>query len=120
VPRGGWRRRSARGASTHAVAAAVRAGAAAGSAPVGLAVGGPRDDAFDALLADCDRILVAARGDGDGAVAALAIAGLGPLAARATAETVALGAAARGLAAAGLAVPAVLRRALAAVDEGGA
>jgi hypothetical protein len=108
------------GDPAHAVPAAVRAGAAAGSAPVAIALGGPREDAFDALLADCDRILVAARGEGDGAVAALAVAGLGPLAARAVARTVALGPAARSLAAAGLGVPPALRRALAALDEGGA
>jgi hypothetical protein len=89
-----------------------RAIAAAGAAPAVLVLGGPREEAFEPLLADCDRILVLARAGGDDVLASLALAGLGPLAGRAAAATVTLGPAARALAAAGLAVPPALRRAL--------
>jgi hypothetical protein len=91
-----------------AVATAGRAAAVAGAAPPVLVLGGPRAEAFDAALADCDRVLVLGR-DGDDAVAPLAVAAL---AGRAAAATVTLGPATRALAAAGLAVPASLRRAL--------
>jgi hypothetical protein len=100
-------------------AAAGRAFAAAGAAPTVLVLGGPRDDAFDALLADCDRVLVLARAGGDAALASLAVAGLGPVAGRAATATVTFGPVARALAAAGLAVPPALRGALAGTREGG-
>jgi hypothetical protein len=95
-----------------AVAAAGRAAAVAGAAPVVLVLGGARAEAFDALLADADRVLVLGREGGDEALAPLAVAGLGPLGGRAVTATVPLGPATRTLAAAGLAVPARLRRAL--------
>jgi len=95
-----------------AVAGAGRAVAAAGGAPAVLVLGGPRPAAFDLLLTEQDRLLVLTRPGADDALGALAVAGLpdaGP--ARAVCP-VALGPAARALAAAGLAVPAPLRRAL--------
>jgi len=95
-----------------AIAVARRAAATAGDVPVVLVVGGPRDAAFDAVLADQDRLLVLTRPAAEEAVTALALAGL-PGAG--VAQTVALGPAARALAAAGLGVPAALRRALAPV-----
>lgn len=100
-----------------AAAAMGRAVAAAGPAPAVLVLGGPRGDAFDPLLADFDRILVIARGDADPALTSLAVAGLGPLADRATAVTVSVGPATRALAGAGLAIPPALRRALAGGGE---
>jgi hypothetical protein len=84
----------------------------AGAAQVVLVLGGARAEAFDALLADADRVLVLGREGGDEALAPLAVAGLGPLGGRAVTATVPLGPATRTLAAAGLAVPARLRRAL--------
>jgi len=94
-----------------AVAAAGRAAAVAGAAPAVLVLGGPRPDALDALLADYGRLVVVGR-SGDEALAPLAVAGLGPLAARATAATVTLSSVGRALAAAGLGTPAALRHAL--------
>jgi hypothetical protein len=94
-----------------AVAAAGRAAAVAGAAPAVLVLGGPRLEALDGLLADCDRVIVAGRA-GDEDVAPLAVAGLGPLADRTAAATVTLGPVGRALAASGLGVPAALRRAL--------
>lgn len=98
-----------------ALAGARRAGAAAGDAPIVLVVGGPRPAAFDALLSEQDRVLVLTRPGADDALGVLAAGGLpegGP--ARAVCP-VALGPATRALAAAGLAVPSPLRRALEAV-----
>ena len=99
-----------------AVAAAVRAGAAAGAAPAVLVLGGPRDRAFDGLLVEQDRVLLITRPGADAALAQLALAGLRSLAAPSVAHAVALGPAARAAAAAGLAVPAAMRRALDATD----
>jgi hypothetical protein len=93
-----------------AVAAACRAAAAAGAAPAVLALGGPRDAAFDGLLAEKDRLLVITRPGANATVGALALAGLPPAAS--SVHAVALGRAGRALAAAGLAVPPGLRRAL--------
>ena len=95
-----------------ALAAAGRAAAAAGAAPVVLVLGGPRDAAFDELLAVQDRLLVVARPGSGEAIAGLALAGLPDLAPPATTCTLALGPAGRALAAAGVAVPAPLRSAL--------
>ncbi|MEA2230155.1 MAG: hypothetical protein QOF04_3785, partial [Solirubrobacteraceae bacterium] len=102
----------------HAVAAARRATAAAGSAPSVLVVGGARPTALDPILADRDRVVILARGGADPRVGALALAGLADIAAGATVQPLALGPGARTLAAAGVAVPRALRRALAAaLDE---
>jgi len=97
-----------------AASAAGRACAAAGAAPTILVVAGPRDDAFDTLLAGCDRALVVARPGADEAVGALAVARLGMLVPSAFAS-VRLSAPARALAAAGVAVTPGLRRVLAAI-----
>jgi hypothetical protein len=97
-----------------ALAVARRAAAAAGDAPGVLVRGGPRPDAFDAVLAEQDRVLVLTRPGTDAAVGGLAVAGL-PADARA--HAIALRPAGRALAAAGLAVPAALRRALVADGE---
>jgi hypothetical protein len=102
-----------------AVSGVRRATAAAGDAPVVVVLGGPRPAAFDALLAEQDRLLVLTRPGADDALGALAVAGLpgdGP--GRAVCP-VALGPAARALAAAGLAVPAALRRVVDAAIEPG-
>jgi hypothetical protein len=103
-----------------AAAGAGRAAAAAGAAPVVLVLGGPRPAAFDALLGEQDRIVVLTRPGADAAMSALAVAGLPAAGPPPVACSLALGPAARGLAAAGLAVPAALRRALgAAIEERG-
>jgi hypothetical protein len=99
-----------------ALAAAGRAAAAAGDAPVVLALGGPRPETFDGLLAEQDRLLVLTRPGADAAISALALAGLPD---GALAHPVSLGAAGRTLAAAGYAVPGALRRALDALLEAG-
>jgi hypothetical protein len=100
-----------------ALVGAGRAGAAAGTAPTVLVLGGPRPAAFDALLAEQDRLLVLTRPGADAAMGALAVAGLPPGGPARTVSTVGLGPAARALASAGLVVPAPLRRALDATDE---
>ncbi|MEA2321548.1 MAG: hypothetical protein QOD81_1398 [Solirubrobacteraceae bacterium] len=100
-----------------AVVAARRATAAAGAAPAVLVVGGARAAALDPLLADRERVVVLARGGADPRVGALALAGLAGIAAAATFQPLALGPGARALAAAGLAVPPALRRALGAALE---
>jgi hypothetical protein len=101
-----------------AVAAAGRTAAAAGAAPVVLVLGGPRPAAFDDLLAAQDRLVVLTRPGTDAAMGALAIAGLPAGGPPPVACSLGLGAATRALAAAGLAVPSALRRALdAAVEE---
>jgi hypothetical protein len=103
-----------------ALAGAGRAAAAAGDVPVVLVLGGPRPAAFDALLAEQDRLVVLTRPGADAAIGALALAGLPAAGASGAAGTVALGPAARALAAAGFAVPAGLRRVLeAAMEERG-
>jgi len=100
-----------------ALAAAGRAVAAADAAPVVVVLGGPRPAAFDELLGGQDRLLVLTRPGADPAMSALAVAGLPPDGPPAVACTVGLGPAARAIAAAGLAVPAALRRALYATVE---
>jgi hypothetical protein len=97
-----------------ALAGAGRAAAAAGDVPVVLVLGGPRPAAFDALLAEQDRLVVLTRPGADAAIGALALAGLP---ASGAAGTVALGPGTRALAAAGFAVPAGLRRAFEAAIE---
>jgi hypothetical protein len=103
-----------------ALAVGRRAAAAAGEAPVVLVLGGPRAEAFDAALAEQDRLVVLTRPGADATVAALAVASLPADAPPGAARTVALRPAARVLAVAGLAVPGPLRRALAplAGEEG--
>jgi hypothetical protein len=95
-----------------ALADARRALAAAGDAPTVVVLGGPRPAAFDELLVDRDRIVVLTRPGADAGLAALAAAGLPDAAPVPAVASVALGPAARALAAAGLVVPAALRRAL--------
>jgi hypothetical protein len=105
--------------SSPAVAAAPGAVAVAGNVPVVLVLGGPRPAAFDALLAEQDRLVVLTRPGADAAIGALALAGLPAAGPSCAAATVALGPGTRALAAAGFAVPAALRRALdAAMDDG--
>jgi hypothetical protein len=55
---------------------AARVGAACGSSPVVLVVGGARASGFDGALRACDLVVVAHRGDADPALAALAMAGV--------------------------------------------
>jgi hypothetical protein len=59
-----------------AAAQARRASAAAGPAPVVLALAGPRAAAFDALITAQDLVVVAVPADSDPALARLAVAGL--------------------------------------------
>ncbi|MEA2383076.1 MAG: hypothetical protein QOH72_3047 [Solirubrobacteraceae bacterium] len=100
-----------------ALAAAGRATAAAGEAPVVLTLGGPRPAAFDDLLGEQDRLLVVTRPGADPAMGALALGGLPVVGPSSVACPVGLGPAMRALAAAGLAVPAALRRAVDAAIE---
>jgi hypothetical protein len=102
-----------------ALAGAGRAFAAARGAPTVLVLGGPRPDAFDALPAEQDRLVVLSRPGADAAVGALAVAGLPAAGPPRAVCTVGLGPGARALAAAGLAVPSPLRRALAVAAEDG-
>lgn len=94
-----------------------RAAAVAGTAPVVLMLGGPRPAAFDALLAEQDAVLVLIRPGADPALAALAAGGLPEAGPARSVRALALGPAARAVAAAGLAVPAPVRRALDAALE---
>jgi hypothetical protein len=98
-------------------AGAGRAAAAAGTAPVVLVLGGPRPAAFDALLAEQDAVLVLTRPGADPAIAALAAGGLPEAGPARAVRALALGPAARALSAAGLAIPAPVRRALDAAVE---
>jgi len=93
----------------------ARATAAAGHVPVVLVLGGPRAAGFDEVLAAQDRLLVVTRPGADAAIQALAVAGLPAGGPPHEGCTIGFGPLARALAAAGLATPAVLRRAL----EGG-
>jgi hypothetical protein len=95
-----------------ALAEAGRAAAAAGDVPAVLVLGGPRPAAFDVLLAEQDRLLVLTPPGADESLGALALAGLPTSGPAGTVCPLALGPATRALAAAGLAVPAPLRRAL--------
>jgi hypothetical protein len=100
------------GGGEAAAAEARRALAAAGAAPAVLALGGPRDAAFDALLADQDLVVVATAGGADPVLARLALAGLQD-ARRACVCEVPAAHPARVLAAAGIALLPSARRALA-------
>jgi hypothetical protein len=100
-----------------AAAEAGRASAAAGAAPVVLALGGPRVAAFDALLAEQDVVVVATAPGTDPALARLAIAGLAGEHARACVCEVSPAHPGRALAAAGLTLLPSARRALAAPVE---
>jgi hypothetical protein len=94
-----------------AAAAATRAVAAAQGRPVVLALGG-RAGPFDALLSAQDRVVVVPPAGADPRVTELALAGLRDVARDARACTADPTAAARAFLAAGVAVPASLRRAL--------
>ena len=98
-----------------AAAEAVRAAAAAGEAPVVAALCGPRDAAFDQLLAAQD-VAVVASPDAPEEVVRLAVAALDATARRAVAAP-ALGAAAGWAARAGLWAAPGARRALAVATE---
>jgi hypothetical protein len=100
-----------------AAPAAGRALAAAGAAPTVLALGGPREPAFDALLADQDLVVVATRPSASGPLAELALAAVADVATRAVACEVGPTPAGRLLATAGLRIPPALRRALSAPLE---
>jgi hypothetical protein len=100
-----------------AAPAAARALAAAGAAPTVLALGGPREPAFDALLADQDLVVVATRPSASGPLADLALAAVADVATRAVACEVGPTPAGRLLATAGLRIPPALRRALSAPLE---
>jgi hypothetical protein len=93
-----------------AAAEVLRASAAAGSAPVVLALAGPRAAAFDAVLAAQDLVVVALPPESDPALARLAVAGLE----RGLTCEIPAGHPARSLAAAGLALLPSARRAFAA------
>ena len=93
-----------------AAAEAVRASAAAGSAPTVLALAGQRAAAFEELLAQHDLVVVAIAPGADPALARLAVAGLE----RATTCEVPPAHPARSLATAGVALLPSARRALAA------
>jgi hypothetical protein len=100
------------GGGEAAAAEARRALAAAGSAPAVLALGGPRDAAFDALLADQDLVVVATAGGADAVLARLVVAGLQETRRACVCELPAAHAA-RTLAAAGIGLLPSARRALA-------
>jgi len=93
-----------------AAAQARRASAAAGPAPVVLALAGPRAAAFDALIAAQDLVVVALPADAEPAMARLAVAGLE----RGLTCEIPPSHAARSLAASGFALLPSARRALAA------
>ena len=101
----------------HAAAAAARAIAASQGSPVVLALGG-RAAPFDALLSAQDRVLVVPPADAQPPLAELALAGLSDVARDARACTATPTAAARALLAAGIAVPASLRRSLGPALDG--
>jgi hypothetical protein len=98
-----------------AAAEAGRAAAAAGEAPVVLALAGPRDDAFDSALAAQDVAVVAA-GDAPEELVRLAVATLGQ-ASRAAVAAAALSGAAAWSARAGLWAGPAARRAVAPAIE---
>jgi hypothetical protein len=87
------------------------AAAGAGSAAV-LVLGGPRDSAFDALLARVDVALAAVPAAAPGSLAALAVAGLEAAGPRTVAAAQPLTGVGSALAAAGVLVPPGVRRAL--------
>jgi hypothetical protein len=96
-----------------AAAGARRVSAAAGAAPVVLALGGPRVAVFDELLAEQDLVVVATGSGTDPALARLALAGLESATDRACVCEVPPARSARSLAAAGVALLPSARRALA-------
>jgi hypothetical protein len=102
-------------AAAEAVAGTQRAIAAAGAAPVVVVLGGPRDAALDALLAEQRRVAVLTSGGEQ--LTALALAGLSGVAEMSVAETLSLGPAARAAAVAGVAMAPALRRALTAAMD---
>lgn len=101
------------GPAPEAAAEARRASAAAGAAPVVLALGGPRVAAFDALLAEQDLVVVATSGPTDAVLARLAMADLSCATSRVCACAVPSAHPARSLAVAGLTLLPSARRALA-------
>jgi hypothetical protein len=103
--------------ATSSAPAAARALAAAGAAPTVLALGGPRERAFDALLADQDLVVVATRPSASGPLADLALAAVADVATRVVACEVGPTPAGRLLATAGVRIPRALRRALSAPLE---
>jgi hypothetical protein len=105
------------GDAATAAPAAARALAAAGAAPTVLALGGPREPAFDALLAEQDLVVLVTRPSASGPLADLALAAVGDVATRAVACEVGPTPAGRLLATAGLRIPRALRRALSAPLE---
>jgi hypothetical protein len=102
-----------------ALTAAARAAAAAGIAPTVLVLGGPRPATFDDVLGAQDRLLVVTRPTADTGITTLALAGVPAGAQPPHACTVAFGTLGRAAAAAGIATPAALRRALDALDGDG-
>ena len=94
-----------------AVAVAARAIAAAGPAPTVLALG-RRDQRFDALLGEQDRVLVAASPVAEAALVSLALAGLAAVAREARACHVEPSPLARAVVASGAWVPPTVRRPL--------
>jgi hypothetical protein len=100
------------GSADEAALEARRALAAAGSAPVVLALGGPRMAAFDALLSDQDLVVVGTRSGADPILTRLAVDTLGG-AVRACACEFPAARSARSLAVAGVALLPSARRALA-------
>lgn len=87
-----------------AVAEAARVGAACGSAPVVLVLGGARASGFDGALRACDLVFVARREDTDPVLASLAVAGVEALGVPAADLVLPAGAFSRMLAATGVAV----------------
>lgn len=100
-----------------AAASAARAVAVSQGNPVVLALGG-RAAPFDALLGAQDRVVVVAPSGADPRVTELALAGLGDVARHARACTADPSAAVRTVLAAGVAVPASLRRSLGPALDG--
>ena len=98
-------------------AQARRALAAAGAAPTVLALGGPRAQAFDALLAEQDLVVVAIANSSDAALASLAVGELAAWTVRACVCDVPQAHPARTLAAAGLTLLPSARRSLAGPVE---
>lgn len=105
------------GSDCQAASDARRVLAAAAHAPAVLALGGPRSVSVDALLADQDLVVVAARAGADPVLTRLAVDGLSA-AVRACRCEVPAAPVARALAAAGLVLLPSARRALAAPLEG--
>ena len=101
--------------AAEAAGRARRVSAAAGAAPVVLALGGPRVSDFDQCLAEQDLVVVAAASGTDPALARLALAGLDGATERACICEVPPARSARSLAAAGVTLLPSARRARAAL-----